>query len=168
MNIEVALHKIIKRISEINFETSTYSAQFTNIKNKKTHEVFLEAVKDEKKLAYQTQYQTAYNNNFYNRNNIIQKYKGDKKESTLLEIKAEELIQIATEKKRSAIEQAKGALIYGYNESAISKKYIFTIQEIMDVETEVKQILIENGITNEENHKYVFKMLLEMVDPHTI
>jgi len=66
---------------------------------------------------------------------------------------------VANQKKVPSIEQAAGALHYGYSEDIISNKYKITITKINEIENTIEVALKVVGLKNTEELK---KEILEM------
>lgn len=154
--IKPSLLKIYNKSLEINSESKTFLATFVNVKTKIPHNIFPEASKDSKIWAYQTDFQKAYNKDFYNKEPLIHKYDGIKKQSTLLEGRFDEFKQIRKEKITTVTNQFKGALDYGYNDEKLSEKYNDGINELRIIEIEINKLLDEIGIESNEIKKTIW------------
>lgn len=163
-SMKIQLYKLTQKMWEISSETQVYSAKFIEINNKKKHTVFPESSKVEKFLGYQTEYDKACNNQFYNRKPLINKFQGPKKESTLLFANENEFKQITKEEKVNAINHFKGAIADGYDKTIISKNYENSINQILILENEFNNILFENNVNDEKLHKDLFELILQIND----
>lgn len=106
---------------ELKFGTTTYSAKFIDKSNTKiSHTVFPEIAKGWAHVGMQTDFQKAIAHDHYGRPQIINKYEGIKKPSTLLQTEISTLRQVSHETTVSTEKLCMGAIRNGYN-------HIFTI-----------------------------------------
>jgi hypothetical protein len=87
-----------------------------------------------KSLGYETSYDAAYNNAFYRRDIVVNKFLGEKKQTTLLEINEKEMIFEGKERDINISKIIAGALSKGYDEKILSKDIINIIKNIEEQE----------------------------------
>jgi hypothetical protein len=111
------------------------------------HKAYPEAATGDN-VGLETDFHKSTHNTDYNREVIIRKYI-DKKESTLLLVKATDLKQISKEKEVSVLKQILGAHKYGYNEKIISEKFKEEIEQINEIESLIRSLAIKTGTEGE-------------------
>lgn len=157
--IKPRIFSLYHQMKEINFYNKTYAAKFVNIKNKTPHKAFFDSSKDKEEIGYETEYKKAYINGFYNKYKLINWYDGEKKESTLLNIRIDELKQISKEKKILISKQLIGAIDHGFGEK-ISTNYTNKIKTIEEAKNEIEKALLDIGIIDEKTTKTIIKDLV--------
>jgi hypothetical protein len=152
-------------MAQITQKTTTYQAQFVD-KGKPSvlHTVFMEASKEEEKLAYQTNYDAAFNNDFYKLPRVVSKYEGDSKTSTLLLIDGDELIQKTVETRKSTTKLFIGANRDGYAPDLVSHKFETSIVAMGSIEAEIRDILESIGMSSPQNIQMILTSLLNAAE----
>lgn len=128
------------------------------------HKTYLEATKDSKHHGYQTSYESAFNNKFYNKIPLINKYEGHTKKSTLLPHEAKDLRQISQETKGSNLQQLYGAYKNGYDENFLSIDYVNSIKDIKDIDLGIEKLLDEIGLNNENIKISIMFNMVQCID----
>lgn len=126
-----------------------YEVTFTEKGNSKAQHTLLQGLtKDSSFGGLQTSFEKAQKYNFYDKQHLIYRYLGTKKESTLLHQDLSQ-IQIISEKKMFSITNiVTGAHVNGYNELLLTAEVKQTIQQLALLENELKKILIESTQAN--------------------
>lgn len=126
--------KIFKEIVErVHVSTSTnftYAQFIEKSVTKLPHKIYHEVLKNTQYVGLETGFDRANLNNNYCQVPIINRYDGEKKPSTLLEKPIDGFTQVSDEIKTSIKRQALGAVLYGYNTSALSHKYNISISTL--------------------------------------
>lgn len=151
---------------QYNWEKRTYKAIFIDKyqdKGQVGHYAFPEANEDKNIIPYQTSYDKAKKNFFYNKEPLIKKFDGIIKESTLIPYKYDNLKQISLEKKVPIIKQIKGAYENGYNIKEISTDYKLAIKDFVKFEIEIESILIEQNIYDKEIKDEIIKAMINFI-----
>jgi len=125
-----------------------YEVKFINKDEPRIQHTLLQGLtKNDTFGGLQTSFIKAQKNNFYDKQSLIYKYTGAKKESTLLYQDMSQ-IQIISEKKIESITSIiAGAHINGCNEALLTAELQTTIKQMSILEEEIKKILLEFNCT---------------------
>lgn len=128
--------------------TSQYS--LLKVKNGFKHEVSLEIAKSEHHLSMNTDYSKAKKFNFYEKEYIIERFEGPKKETTALEIPKTELELIGPIYKKSLVNEARGSIDSSFNSSLASDRFVTTVGKMKEFDFVWKAFIHSYGIDEVE------------------
>lgn len=117
---------------------------------KKIPHIYYPGLTKEGKIAYSTDYNKAKKFNNYNKETVIEKFDGEKKESILLQDDISNFIAKGVVKEEPGNKLIMGAIINGYNPDLINYNLNKKIKEFEDVYEDIKKLMISIGI--DEKH----------------
>lgn len=127
-----------------NIKYPHYEVNFINKDESEIQHTLLQGItKNNAFGGLQTSFSTAQKNNFYDKQSLIYKYAGTKKESTLLQQDMSQIKIISEKKIESITNIIVGARINGYNESLLAPELNNTIKQLNIFEEEIIKILLE-------------------------
>lgn len=91
----------------------------------------------QKTIGYQTDYEKAHSQGYYDKTKIINKFQGTKKSSVLLEQQISDVKEVGKEKKKLIINEIMGAKEHGYDKNALNNTTVENINLLEKYDAEL-------------------------------
>lgn len=139
-----------KQINSLDMKEKSFKAIITDSKTlTKKHTIITNIVKNNN-LSIQTDYGKAKNNDFYSKDQVVNKYQSDTKPATLLEQNPNNIIQTSNLEDFKTSKLLLGALHNGYNENLLMDKHVRTANEIEIIMKGINNLVMEYKIKDLE------------------